>query len=68
VPPPPDLPDFSPAVGAWTGTEFIVFGAKTRPNYRVVGAAFDPKRGSWRTIEFRTDGGAGSRESGREAS
>jgi N-acetylneuraminic acid mutarotase len=50
--PSPDLPDFSPAVGAWTGTEFIVFGAKTRPNYRVVGGAYDPMRGSWRTIEF----------------
>jgi hypothetical protein len=50
--PPPDLPDFSPAVGAWTGTELIVFGAKTRPDYRVVGAAYDPMRGSWRTVEF----------------
>ena len=50
--PPPDVPDFNPAVGAWTETEFIVFGVKTRPNYRVIGAAYDPMRGSWRTIEF----------------
>jgi N-acetylneuraminic acid mutarotase len=49
--PPPDLPDFSPAVGAWTGTEFIVVGTKTRHN-GVVGAAYDPIRGSWRTIKF----------------
>jgi N-acetylneuraminic acid mutarotase len=50
--PPPDLPDFSPAVGAWTGTELIVFATTTRPNYRVVGGAYDPMDGLWVTIEF----------------
>jgi N-acetylneuraminic acid mutarotase len=50
--PPPDLPAFSAEVMAWTGAELIVFGSKTRPDYRVVGAAFDPDEDSWRTIVF----------------
>jgi N-acetylneuraminic acid mutarotase len=48
----PTLPPFTPEVGVWTGTELIVFGSKIRPNYRVVGAAYDPDRSSWRVLEF----------------
>lgn len=48
----PTVPDFVPEVGAWTGSELIVFGGQTRPNYRVVGAAYDPTAGRWRILNF----------------
>ena len=46
------LPAFRPEVSAWTGTEMIVFGGKTRPNHGVLGAAYKPADRSWRAIEF----------------
>ncbi|HYO46668.1 MAG TPA: hypothetical protein VEY33_08275 [Gemmatimonadota bacterium] len=49
---PAPLPAFRPEVSAWTGTELIVFGSKTRPHYGVLGAAYRPADRSWRAIEF----------------
>ncbi|MDQ3987443.1 MAG: hypothetical protein M3280_13215 [Actinomycetota bacterium] len=48
----PPLPEFTPAVSAWTGRELIVFGTKSRPKHRVVGAAYDLTRRSWRILVF----------------
>lgn len=49
---PVPLPAFRPEASTWTGTELIVFGSKTRPNYGVLGAAYRPADRSWRAIEF----------------
>lgn len=46
-----DLPSFAPEVSAWTGTEMIVLGSKTRSNHRVIGAAYDPEQGLWESLE-----------------
>ncbi len=50
--PAPDLPDFRADVSVWTGRELLLFGPKTRPHYRIVGAAYDPEARAWRVVEF----------------
>jgi hypothetical protein len=46
------LSELRPEMSAWTGTEMIVFGSKTRPNYNVLGAAYRPGDRLWTAIEF----------------
>jgi hypothetical protein len=64
---PPELPNFRPEVGAWTGAELIVIGSKIR-GYAVVGAAYAPATGAWRRIDwpFERAGGFEGAWTGRE--
>ncbi|MFN2587925.1 MAG: Kelch repeat-containing protein [Actinomycetota bacterium] len=66
--PPPEVPAFRPEAEAWTGSELIVVGTKTRPNYGVVAAAYSPEAGSWRPLPFpfRRTGGFEGVWTGRE--
>jgi hypothetical protein len=45
------LPPFVPAFGEWTSEELLVLGTTTR-GFDVVGAAYQPASGSWRTVPF----------------
>ncbi len=66
--PPPHSPAFRPEGGTWTGRELIVLGSKSRPDYRVMAAAYDPHTRAWRTIKFpyRRDSGFETAWTGRE--
>jgi hypothetical protein len=49
--PPPDAPPFRPEAAAWTGTELVVVGNRTRGD-GVVGAAYSLADETWRDVPF----------------
>jgi N-acetylneuraminic acid mutarotase len=58
IPEPESLPPLTPSVSAWTGTELIVLGSKSR-GQGVVGASYQPRDRSWKIINFPYRGWSG---------